>query len=86
MKSSIRIGSLYRFVYPNVFVTLPEYTAHAGRAVMVLRALDETEADPPSPDDGIEPMFKVRAADGWEGSAYESELLPLTDADERGGP
>ncbi len=59
------------FYYSKEFTTLPDYTAHAGQTVKVLRPLtaDEYDADPT-----MERMFKIRASDGWEGDAFESEL------------
>jgi hypothetical protein len=60
------------FDYPKEFITLPEYTAHAGQAVTVVRPLTEQEADQ-GPD--LEAMFLIRASDGWEGHTFESELV-----------
>lgn len=62
------------FAYPKEYVTLPLYTAHAGQEVEVVRELlDGKEYDGPSCD--CERMFLIRAADGWEGHAFESELI-----------
>lgn len=79
--SPIKIGQSYRFAYPEGFTTLPDYTAHAGQTVTVLRECNEQEADILWDDlqDGkgarvVDLMFKVRAPDGWEGDAWESEL------------
>jgi hypothetical protein len=60
---------LKRFDYPDSFVSLPDYTAHAGAIVEVLGIHPDAEhaAD-------CELMFLIRAADGWEGAAWESEL------------
>lgn len=63
------------FHYPSEFVTLPEYTAHAGQRVEILRALsaeDGDDVEPPNSD--METMYLIRAADGWQGHAFESEL------------
>lgn len=57
------------FNYPVEFVTLPEYSARRGQEVEVLYRLGEADADDPD-----EPMYRVRAADGWEGDAFEGEL------------
>lgn len=57
------------FYYPREFKTLPEYTAHAGQKVEVLRPLTRDEYD----FEG-EAMFLVQASDGWQGHAYRSEL------------
>lgn len=68
---NIEIGKTYMFDYPEVFVLFPEYTAHAGQQVTVIRpCIDGKEYDR---EDG-ELMFKVRAPDGWVGDAWESEL------------
>ena len=62
------------FNYPAEFVTLPDYTAHAGQIVTVLRELREgVEYD----NEG-EKMFEVMASDKWIGHAFESELVPVT--------
>lgn len=58
-----------RFNYPDCFVSLPDYTAHAGQLVEVVRPLRRDEYT----FDG-EAMFLIRADDGWEGHAYRSEL------------
>lgn len=41
------------------------YEAHNGQRVAVLREV---------PGDFNEPLFHIRADDGWTGHAYESEL------------
>lgn len=61
------IGKEYRFNYPPQFTTLPDYTARAGSVVTVV-AIQE-----PGHEQG-ETTYLVRAADGWEGTAFESEL------------
>jgi hypothetical protein len=60
------------FKYPTEFVTLPEYTAHAGQVVEIVRALTSAEAD--GPEQGEEQMYQIRAEDGWVGHAFDSEL------------
>jgi hypothetical protein len=68
------IGSIKRFNYPAEFVTLPEYSAHRGQRVKVLRELEDgKEYDGPLA--GLERMYEVRAADGWVGHAWETELV-----------
>jgi hypothetical protein len=57
------------FDYPAAFTTLPDYTAHAGQKVVIVRQLTLDEAD-----QECQPMYLVRAADGWEGHAYLDEL------------
>lgn len=86
VSSPILIGQSYRFAYPEGFKTLPDYTAHSGHIVTVLRACTEEEADILWDDLGdgkgervVDLMFKVRAADGWEGDAWESELEPAAE-------
>lgn len=70
----ITIGGKYRFDYPSVFVTLPDYTQHAGQVVTVLRkSIDGKEYD----SEGMNYAYQVRAKDGWEGMAWEEELLPI---------
>ena len=66
----------YRFNYPAAFVTLPDYTAHAGQIVEVIRPAKPVHK---FPDDSeydweTEAMFVIRASDGWEGMAWRSEL------------
>lgn len=69
---TIEIGKTYKFDYPQAFVTLPDYTAHAGQEVTVIRECEDgIDYDR---EDG-ELMFMVRATDGWEGVAWDSELL-----------
>lgn len=57
------------FHYPKEFTTLPDYSAHRGQKVEVVRPLTRDEYD-----FGGEAMFLVRADDGWEGHAFRSEL------------
>ncbi len=59
------------FNYPAAFVTLPDYTAHAGQVVTVGKRLSKAEADR---GPGLEKMFHITASDGWKGHAFESEL------------
>lgn len=67
-------GTMCVFNYPSSFKTLPEYSAHSGQSVRIVRPLTAEEADGPA--QGVEQMYRVRAADGWEGDAFESELNP----------
>lgn len=66
------IGTKQRFDYPREFTTLPEYTAHAGQIVEVIGKLPNSQVDPEN-----RPMFRIRAADGWEGEAFGNELEPF---------
>lgn len=72
-------GTKWKFNYPRQFVSLPEYTAHAGQTVEIVRALREgVEYDDPAvvlgEGHGSDAMFEVRAPDGWTGHAWASEL------------
>ena len=62
------IGTKVKFDYPDVFTTAPDYTAHAGQTVTVIRQLTEDECDPELT------MFEIEAPDGWRGHAFASEL------------
>ena len=44
----------------------PNYVAHAGQTVEVVKELGSSER--------VGPMFLIRAADGWEGVAYPQEI------------
>lgn len=65
------------FHYPEVFKTLPEYTAHAGQVVEVLGLAEDYTKDYTN-DPDMESIYNIRAADGWTGVAYEGELEYLT--------
>lgn len=65
----VQIGGRYVFCYPEEFTTLPEYTAHAGQTVTVVRQLTDDECDPE-----CQPMWRIRADDAWEGSANDDDL------------
>lgn len=67
----IVVGKEYTFDYPECFNTLSDYSEHRGRKVMVLRRLRDDELGDPS----LEAMYEVQARDGWEGSAFETELV-----------
>ena len=73
------VGKRFRFDYPAVFVTLPDYTAHAGQTVLVTRRLRSRPKGslPAEYDYEGDAMYRVRADDGWEGSAWASELEPV---------
>lgn len=66
---SISSGAQRTFNYPKEFVTLPEYTAHRGVLVTVIRPATDEEVDP-----DMQPMYLIWAADGWTGYAWEDEL------------
>lgn len=61
-----------KFNYPKEFKTLPEYTAHAGQTVTIIRRLTLEEADISQ-----QPMYEILAADGWHGHAFADELETL---------
>lgn len=60
-----------RFDYPEVFKTLPDYTAHSGQIVDIVRELG------PDENENESRMFEIRAADGWVGHAFEDELVVI---------
>lgn len=67
----IEIGKQYCFAYPIPFTTLPEYKAHAGHPVKVLSLTQEGNQDE-------EAIYAVQSViDGWQGEAFESELVEL---------
>ena len=63
-----------KFNYPTVFKTLPDYTAHAGFEVEIVREATPDESDHHF-DPELEPLYLIKASDGWEGFAFESELV-----------
>jgi hypothetical protein len=67
---TIKIGDVLLFDYPPAYTTTPDYTAHNQQMVTVLRPLDREEYENMGDD-----MWRVRAADGWEGDVWDSELL-----------
>lgn len=74
--TDLKPGEQRLFAYPTAFTTLPEYTAHRGQVVTIVRPLQEGkeyDLDPDAPD----PMYRIKASDGWEGDAWESELQPI---------
>lgn len=62
------IGGKYRFTYPNYGNpdSYPEYTAHSGQIVTVLRKLE--------PNKYHEHLYEVQAEDGWKGSVVSDDL------------
>lgn len=63
-----------RFNYPIEFTTLPEYCAHRGQFVRVVRQCTNLECDP-----ACQPMYVIIASDGWRGHAALSELEDIPD-------
>ena len=61
-------GTLWVFTYPNYGTPdgYPQYTAHSGQVVTVLRQLSESESD--------HEMYEIEASDGWKGHAHRDEL------------
>jgi len=59
------------FTYPNYGTPdgYPEHTAHSGQVVTVFEQLTNEGCDPE-----CEPMYRIKADDGWEGTVNESEL------------
>ncbi len=64
----------FRFTYPNYGTPdmHPDYTAHSGQRVTIVRQLIEGKEY----DAEGGPMFEVQAADGWRGHACADELSP----------
>ena len=71
------IGKIYRFTYPNYGTpdTHPDYTAHSGQRVKIIRQLTNAECDPE-----CQPTYRVKAKDGWIGTAHASELRAVKTA------
>jgi hypothetical protein len=69
----IREGQQYKFEYPPEFTTLPEYDVVRGAVVSAVRKLTPEEADGPAQD--CEQMWLVRAGNGKDYHAFESELV-----------
>jgi hypothetical protein len=62
------IGKSFVFNYPQEFVTLPEYSAHRGHVVTVISLAEPGDED-------TEPVESFRCTDGWNGVAFDSELV-----------
>ena len=71
----ITAGNRYTFKYPEIFVTLPDYSAHRNQEVVVVRQLTDMEWQVEMPG------YRVRAEDGWEGDAWEDELVEVESRD-----
>lgn len=69
------IGNYYVFRYPDYGTPdgLPEYTAHRGQCVRIVRQLTNQECDPE-----CQPMWLIEAEDGWQGNAHSSELRAIS--------
>ena len=65
------LGHVYTFQYPEEFVTLPDYTAHAGHIVVTTRELTADD----EVDVSEQPMWEIKASDGWVGHAFDDELV-----------
>ena len=63
-----------KFNYPIEFTTLPDYSAHRGQLVEIIRQCTNDECDPE-----CQPMYVVKAADGWQGHASVDELEIIAD-------
>lgn len=70
----IEVGQVYVFAYPDFGepVAYPEYLAHRYYFVTVLQQIQAAAVDGEQ-----EASYKVRADDGWEGEAFDSELFPM---------
>jgi hypothetical protein len=64
-----KIGKSFVFNYPQEFVTLPEYSEHRGHVVTIIGLAEPGDED-------TEPVWTFRCADGWNGEAFDSELMP----------
>lgn len=62
------INGKYRFTYPNYGTPdgYPDYTAHSGQVVTIIRKLTPEESD--------NVMYEIEAEDGWRGHADAYEL------------
>lgn len=49
----------------------PDYREHSGQEVEVLTSLHPSECD----YDEVGMMYRIRAADGWQGDVFMEELL-----------
>ncbi len=67
----IEVGRKYLFTYPDYGTPdlHPDYTAHSGQMVEVVRPLRDEECDP-----ACQPMFEITSEDGWVGHVHASEL------------
>lgn len=63
------IGEKRRFDYPAAFTSLPAYTDHSGQIVTIVRQLTDEECNPE-----CQPMYEIKADDGWVGHAFGDEL------------
>lgn len=63
---------MYRFNYPEVFTTLPNYSAVRGKPCKIIRVMTVDEVDY-EPDTPLELMWKIEI-DGTEFHAWSSEL------------
>lgn len=64
------IGKRAVFTYPEAFSEVSGHRAHSGQTVVVIGKGDAFAAECADGD----PLWKIRAEDGWEGVAWESEL------------
>lgn len=70
----IVVGHAYVFAYPDFGQpsSQPDYDAHRFYVVTVLKQLQVADAESEQ-----QAMYEVRADDGWQGEAFDSELYPL---------
>lgn len=71
---NIKIGQHYRFDYAFAGSNyLPDYNSRHGKACLVLSPhVENDEYDPES-----QPMLNVRFLDGFEGVAWDDELIDI---------
>ena len=70
------IGSRMRFAYPVAYTTLPDYSDHRDQIVTVMGLANDCDPE-------CAPMFKIKADDGWTGSACREELQIVRTGDSR---
>jgi hypothetical protein len=69
----IEIGQAYIFNYPELpSLMCPEYLAHRGQLVTVIRELVDDKVYPSNTF-----MYEVEALDGWRGNVWPIQLIPV---------
>jgi hypothetical protein len=69
VEPKFKAGEVRLFDYPTVYSS-DDYMLHTGQMVEIVRALEY----PKEYENMGDPMYRIRASDGWEGDAWESEL------------
>ncbi len=68
------IGKKVKFNYPEAFSEIDGHKGHSGQVVKVTAEGPDFTAHSADGD----PLWAIKAADGWEGLAWESELEEIT--------